>query len=263
MIKTEEEKRKIYAKISATKRTPEGRKRHAEALRKSKEKWKQTRARNKKPAHNKLPDTAKVKKVCLNCGKEMLVLPCYSETKHFCSRLCVTLYRKGRVHEGYNLNSHHDKGRWGIIGRYQGILFRSLLELSFITKKLKESQSLQSEPFSIVLQDYLQEGEFKAFSIKPSTLYFPDFLVDGTLLVEIKPSNQVSQNLNQAKTLAAQRYCDTRGLKYQLLTEHDIDPQYYYNTMKFVSQSPKEDFVWYKKPTNKRLIKQFNMEGKL
>ena len=69
--------------------------------------------------------------------------------------------------------------------------------------------------------------------------YFPDYLLEMTtgekILVEIKPHNQtvppVNENgwayneymKNKCKWKAAKEYCDSRGLKFRILTERSID----------------------------------------
>ena len=56
---------------------------------------------------NKMKDEDKIKKNCLECGKEMLVLPCKINTKKYCSRECNIKYRKGKPMENCNPNSFH------------------------------------------------------------------------------------------------------------------------------------------------------------
>jgi len=55
--------------------------------------------------------------------------------------------------------------------------------------------------------------------------YYPDFLLlykDEKLLIEIKPKNQVLNEMNQAKFNAAKKFCEQNNYKFLILTEIEL-----------------------------------------
>jgi hypothetical protein len=53
--------------------------------------------------------------------------------------------------------------------------------------------------------------------------YFPDFLVNKNILIEIKPKSMVGYNNNEEKIEFAKKYCFENGLKYKLLMEKELN----------------------------------------
>lgn len=53
--------------------------------------------------------------------------------------------------------------------------------------------------------------------------YFPDFLVNKNILVEIKPRSMLEYNNNENKIKSATEYCLKKGLEYKVLMEKQLD----------------------------------------
>lgn len=102
------------------------------------------------------------------------------------------------------------------VGRYRGILFRSLYEYSYY-KHLET-------------QDLFEEMEYEPFSI-PFKLdgrkrtYTPDVLLTSEKkLIEIKSTYELGKatKLNEEKFKAAIKYCSENDLTFEVLTEKDF-----------------------------------------
>lgn len=105
----------------------------------------------------------------------------------------------------------------GICGWYKNWFFRSLLELSFminyIEKYKKLWESAESKKYRISYIDYKNSQR----------TYRPDFIIDGTTLVEIKPFKLLSTPLNMLKQEAGKIFCDKNGLLYKTFSEKDFN----------------------------------------
>ena len=55
-----------------------------------------------------------------------------------------------------------------------------------------------------------------------SHVYLPDFIVNDTRMIEIKPQYKLDDPVVQAKALAAEEYCSERGMTYEIWTEHEL-----------------------------------------
>lgn len=131
------------------------------------------------------------------------------------------------------------------IGDPTNIIYRSRWEQVFMSYLDKHDDVIKwgSEELVIPYKDPLDPmGKYRR--------YFPDFLIklcnkEGkieTIVVEIKPDketkppqkaskvtkrylNEVATwGKNQAKWEAAEAYCEKRGWKFQIMTEHDLFP---------------------------------------
>lgn len=62
-------------------------------------------------------------------------------------------------------------------------------------------------------------------------IYNPDFLVNGKLLVEIKPQSMMPLNNNAQKIRVGKKYCEENGLEFRLITEPELKqlPQMLWN----------------------------------
>jgi hypothetical protein len=98
----------------------------------------------------------------------------------------------------------------GWSGWYNGVFFRSLHELSYIVLVLeREGKKWESaESMKIPYQDW--DGK--------SRTYRPDFIVDDTELIEIKPARLHRSLAVQLKCQAAHDYCDSNNLSFSLVT---------------------------------------------
>lgn len=95
------------------------------------------------------------------------------------------------------------------ISRY----FASRWEVNFI--RLCETSnfitSLVHEPFGI---PYFVCGK--------THKYYPDFLVNQSIVVEIKPFGRLSESVVLLKKSTAEEYCSINNFKYLIVTEHDL-----------------------------------------
>lgn len=92
----------------------------------------------------------------------------------------------------------------GWSGWYNNHFFRSLRELSFIIKELKNKEWKSAENIRIVYLNY--DGTERT--------YAPDFIVEGKYLIEIKPERLIDSPLIKLKTAAALEYCKNNHLEY-------------------------------------------------
>ena len=140
-----------------------------------------------------------------------------------------------KFNQGYYKPVHPEK----YVGDISKIRFMSSWELSF-DRFLDNNPNVlkwSSEPFSI---PYLKPTTGKVHK------YFPDYYVEyknksGDLLrevLEIKPKSQTTRSktrnpkqklysdlmfaVNTAKWTHAQKWCEDRGLKFRILTEHSL-----------------------------------------
>lgn len=93
---------------------------------------------------------------------------------------------------------------------YQSSYEKRFIEFCESSSKIK---SLQRVPFVIPYVD----------DMKRSRNYFPDFLVNGFIVIEIKPKSMLDYNNNQLKIDAGRSYCLTHGFEYKLLMELELD----------------------------------------
>lgn len=210
-----------------------------------------------KKAWNKLEDKDKIKIVCLNCKKEILVVPSLAKTRKFCSRLCYNSYKKGRPMENWNPNSFNDRSGRGISGKYKGILFRSSLELSFVKKSFELGNNAKSEPFKIKYYDYFTEIEKNIYSfIKPNQTYTPDYIVNNSIVVELKPEKLCSMKylhdnpILTAKLIVLDKFCKKNSLESFLLTDEDMGENVL--TEKQIKEINSEDIEFFKEKHNEK-----------
>lgn len=95
-------------------------------------------------------------------------------------------------------------------GWYKNIFFRSLRELSYMV--YLDQQNIQWKPAEYIVIKYNFLNQEKT--------YRPDFLIEGKILVEIKPKRLMNTPCITAKKEAAIIYCAENNLEYQL-----IDPE--------------------------------------
>ena len=142
------------------------------------------------------------------------------------------------------------KGRFKIKNpqKYKGnptnIIYRSLMELRFMKWCDKSEKVLKWNSEEVVIP-YISPMD------KKKHRYFPDFLIQtnkGWTLIEVKPQVQTKPPkkllvekltpkkkrryvnavqtwlVNEAKWKAAQKVCDNKGWKFQLMTEKQLQP---------------------------------------
>lgn len=99
----------------------------------------------------------------------------------------------------------------GWSGWYKGWFFRSLGELSFMvnTIELQNLSWLSAETKECAINYIDDKGNKRT--------YFPDFLVDGTRLIEIKPKKLWNLDTNLQKKKYAEAYCKEKGWIYEMI----------------------------------------------
>jgi hypothetical protein len=153
-----------------------------------------------------------------------------------------TLQHNKRFRQGVftpkNPDKFHNKG--------QGIIYRSGLELRYLNYFDMNPNVLfvASEEFSI---DYISLGDLDEKGRPKRKRYFPDFLIKvkksngeiQTFVIEIKPKSQtipppkqkntakyaerlLEWQKNKDKWKAATLFCESRGLKFEIMTEETI-----------------------------------------
>jgi hypothetical protein len=98
----------------------------------------------------------------------------------------------------------------GISGEYNGISYQSLLELSFL---------LTCEERGVTVARYESEGIEYLDEKNKKRLYYPDFIIYGKVIIEIKGhifGGQSGEKIIYLKTEAAKKFCQSRGLKYRI-----------------------------------------------
>lgn len=240
-------------KISITKNTPQGKVISKLAYEKCRSKV--VSKLKGRIAWNKLNDSEKIKIKCLNCNKEILVIPFVAKTKKYCCRICKDAYRKGKPLLNWNPSSFNKKTGRGISGEYKEIRFRSSYELSFIKRMFDLSYLIVAEPFRVRLIDYLNSNYIKYYNITNNQFYTPDFLVNNNLVVEIKPQKLLDtfDYLNEEaiyKMMALEKYCKIKNLDCCFITDEMMQEYLLnYNDIKNIS---KPDIIFYKEKDNER-----------
>lgn len=107
-------------------------------------------------------------------------------------------------------------GGKGISGYYKDFYFRSLHELYYILTVLEPNNipivSAERKDLTIPYINY--DGSQRT--------YRADFIV-GNTLIEIKPKRLVNSPLVNIKKEAAIKFCESKGMKYDLITFNTID----------------------------------------
>lgn len=93
---------------------------------------------------------------------------------------------------------------------YQSSYEKRFLDYCEISNKIS---ALQKVPFVIPYID----------DCGKSHVYYADFLVNGKIVVEIKPSSLLNYNHNREKISAGKIYCSQNGYEYKLLMEDELN----------------------------------------
>lgn len=115
---------------------------------------------------------------------------------------------KGKRNPMYNKPSPISSGN-GISGWYKDWFFRSLRELSYVINIL-EKKGYKWESAERIRIPYVDHtGKHRTYS--------PDFLVENSILVEIKPKRLKKLWTNKIKRKAARTFCKENGYTYQII----------------------------------------------
>jgi len=99
---------------------------------------------------------------------------------------------------------------FGYSGYYNGLFFRSFLELSFLVENKDKEIENAEDKISI---KYLFEGVDRT--------YRPDFII-GNKVIEVKPTNFMNDENNVVKFKEAKKWCKNNNYKYTIVTDEDI-----------------------------------------
>lgn len=199
--------------IRKAKASPEHRKKMSEI---TKGLWRDPLYREKqsnKQPWNKLPDSKKILKKCEECNIEFYVVPSRI-TRKYCSKKCTDVSKIGKPHLNWNPDSLKGTGyKQCLKGWYKEkqYTFRSSYELSVLVQLLDDEREVEVEPFYIW---YEYKGNQRR--------YFPDLLIDGNLVVEIKPEKLVDTEINLLKRLALEEWCKENNFITEIWTERNI-----------------------------------------
>lgn len=145
-------------------------------------------------------------KLCEVCSISFKVLPCRASSKKYCSKECRVKARTGTPNLKNRGKIPSRRAGSGISGSFEGNLFRSLYELSFIIAKKQEGVSVEYETIKIELSD--------------GTHYIPDFISHELKMVwEVKHSKALTQPRIQYKIESGQKWANENGFSFQLVTE--------------------------------------------
>jgi hypothetical protein len=115
---------------------------------------------------------------------------------------------KGSGNPMYGKPSPQGSGN-GWKGWYKGWFFRSLKELSYVVNVLETNGDLWESAEFIKIPYINWQGTQRT--------YRPDFLVNGKLLVETKPTRLKSSIVVREKQKAAEKWCKAKGWDYILV----------------------------------------------
>lgn len=159
---------------------------------------------------------------CLYCDSEIRVQPCRLAVTKFCNRACQSGYRTGRENIKNRGRIPSKRAGSGISGRYNGRLFRSIYELSFIVNVL-ETQNIEAEYETIRIP--LGDGH----------VYIPDFVShELRTIYEVKYEKACLQPGNVTKIDAGHLFAKTMGYTYEVYTEKRMSILTYEEVAKMV-----------------------------
>lgn len=153
----------------------------------------------------------------------------------------ISLHSTGKNNPMYGKPSPTGSGN-GWANWYKGFHFRSLRELQYYISKIDNSNVFceSAQKIRIPYKDY--NGNDRT--------YQPDFLINGKILVEIKPKKLWNTLTVKLKKKAAEKFCKKNNLEYKLI---DVEPdskllkqKYLDGEIKFVEKY-KERFEKYAK----------------
>jgi hypothetical protein len=130
----------------------------------------------------------------------------------------ISLATSGKNNPMYGKPSPIGSGN-GWSGWYKNHYFRSIKELSFIINYLERFnlkwESGESKKFQIKYKDW--EGKIRN--------YYPDFFINDSFLVEIKPKKLWNNKIVKLKKTQAENFCKNNNIKYKLIDPILIDEE--------------------------------------
>lgn len=116
-----------------------------------------------------------------------------------------------RIPTNQIINRFYKTGFW--VNRSTGNreVYRSSYELKFMLK-MNSLPGIQYTSKHNIVIEYVDHN-------KKKRKYYPDFLINNRILVEIKPKQLVNHPKNLAKFKAAKIYCTLHGLEFEIWTQ--------------------------------------------
>ncbi len=142
----------------------------------------------------------------------------------------------GEKNFSYGVVREHGTGR-SLSGWYKSWFFRSLKELSYVVNVIEKHnwawQTAESEEFVV---PYYDKAAGK------NRTYRADFIINGNIMVEIKPKRNHKDPLVLLKAKAARKFCKSKGWKYKIIDTKTLDynkiyPLYISGMVKFMPDS--------------------------
>lgn len=159
---------------------------------------------------NKIPEHLLCIKTCLQCLLEFKCLPCRKNYRKFCSKDCTDIFKRNKPNFKNRGKIPSPRCGYGLRGRYNGKIFRSLYELSFIINIL-EANNLSFEYESIKIE------------LPNQKTYIPDFVChQNKTIYEVKYEKALKENSQQIKFEAGEQYAKLKGYTFEIYTEKRI-----------------------------------------
>lgn len=121
-----------------------------------------------------------------------------------------SILSSGKNNSMYGKPSPQGSGN-GWSGWYKGWFFRSLRELSYMVNVIEQKklqwESGEQQKYKISYTDY--DGKKRN--------YFPDFVIEGSRMIECKPIRMHNSPKVIAKVKSAQKFCTKHGMTYEIL----------------------------------------------
>jgi hypothetical protein len=105
--------------------------------------------------------------------------------------------------------------RFSFKGYYKGWFFRSLREVSYVLLCEKNGltwKGAETDEFTVTYTDLYGR----------TRKHYPDFFVDGHIVVEVKPTRHQKGKLVQLKATAMKEFCKTKGYTYMMVSPRRI-----------------------------------------
>lgn len=150
----------------------------------------------------------------------------------------VSLKSSGKNNNMYGKPSPQGSGN-GWSGWYKGWFFRSFHELSYMINVIEKEnlrwETAEKRKYKIKYIDF--KGEERN--------YFPDFLINGKKLVEVKPERLKNSKTVIIKSEAAEKFCKKSGYKFEIVTptllmDDEIKSLYLNKEIKFTERYEKK-----------------------
>lgn len=133
--------------------------------------------------------------------------------ERFKKNLSIALTETYKNHPEFFKSVNHLSGWFNSQKSEKAIYFRSSLELLFLNL-LDNHRNIRSVKSCDKVIFYTCSSVIKK--------YFPDFILNDKIIVEIKPKSLLSDQKNESKIIALKAYCKLNKLKCKIITEEFV-----------------------------------------